>query len=105
MINGVTKLALTKLDVLNEFEEIKIADQYEYEGKRSTELPFCLDNTAIKPILRSHKGWNEDISTSKDIASLPENAKSYLKLLEEKLQTPIGFVSIGPERDELIVNK
>jgi adenylosuccinate synthase len=105
MINGVTQLALTKLDVLNGFDEIQIADSYKYDGKISNELPYDLDNVNIEPQYQSVKGWNQDLTSAKKLEDLPALAKDYLNLIKTKLNTPIGFVSIGPERDELIVNK
>ncbi len=105
MINGVTKLALTKLDVLSTFEEIKVASAYKYEGKIHQEIPFDLDAYPIEPVYRSYQGWNKDISKANSIQSLPPLAKSYLSVLIETLQTPIAFVSVGPGREELIINK
>ena len=103
MVNGVTKLALTKLDVLNEFETIKIAEQYRYNGMTSTELPYDIDGIKIDPLYTEVKGWQADLHTAGNVDELPAVAKDYLDLLENKLETPIGFVSIGPERDELLV--
>lgn len=105
MINGVTKLALTKLDVLSTFEEIKIATAYKYEGKEHQEIPFDMDAFPIEPVYKAFQGWNKDISKASNIQSLPPLAKSYLSNLIEAVQTPIAFVSVGPGRDELIVNK
>ncbi|HAY71753.1 MAG TPA: adenylosuccinate synthase [Saprospirales bacterium] len=105
MINGVTKLALTKLDVLSSFEEIKVATTYHYEGKDHQEIPFDLDAFPIVPVYKTFPGWNRDISKANSIQALPSLAKSYLSSLIEALQTPIAFVSVGPGRDELIVNK
>jgi adenylosuccinate synthase len=103
MVNGVTQLALTKLDVLNAFSDIKYAEYYHYDGKVTDELPFCLDNTEIKIDFKSVKGWKSELSGAKNREELPQAAKAYLDLLEEKLGVPITFISIGPEREELIV--
>jgi adenylosuccinate synthase len=105
MINGVTKLALTKLDVLSTFEEIKIATSYKYEGKEHEEIPFDMDAFPIEPVYKAFQGWNKDISKVNNIQALPPLAKSYLSNLIEAVQTPIAFVSVGPGRDELIINK
>jgi len=103
MVNGVTQIALTKLDVLNDFEYIKYAEQYQYDGITSDELPFDLDNTEIVIDYTSTPGWKAELSAASSRAELPEAAKKYLEILEEKLNVPITFISVGPERDELIV--
>ena len=104
MINGVTDIALTKLDVLNGFNPIKICDAYELEnGDRTEKLPYDLDNEKIKPIYVDHKGWSEDISKAKSIKELPATPQEYIKKLERDLKTPISFVSVGPERSALII--
>lgn len=103
MVNGVTQLALTKLDVLNAFANIQYAENYQYDGQITDELPFCLDNTEIKIDFNSVKGWESELSGAKNREELPQAAKAYLDLLEEKLGVPITFISIGPEREELIV--
>ncbi len=104
MINGVTDIALTKLDVLSGFNPIKICDAYELDnGGKTTKLPYDLDNEKIKPIYVDHKGWSEDISKAKSIEELPLIPQEYIKKLERDLQTPISFVSVGPERSALII--
>ena len=104
MINGVTDIALTKLDVLNGFNPIKICDAYELEnGDRTEKLPYDLDNEKIKPIYVDHKGWSEDISKAKSIKELPATPQEYIKKLERDLKTPISFISVGPERSALII--
>jgi adenylosuccinate synthase len=103
MVNGVTKLALTKLDVLNDFESIKVAEEYKYDQIVSDELPYDLDNTKIGIDYKSYPGWMEDLTKATTVDALPNKAKEYLNLLEEKLNVPIGFISIGPERDQLII--
>ncbi len=104
MINGVTDIALTKLDVLNGFNPIKICDAYELEnGDRTEKLPYDLDNEKIKPIYEDHKGWSEDISKAKSIKELPTIPQEYIKKLERDLKTPISFISVGPERSALII--
>ena len=103
MVNGVTQLALTKLDVLNTFESIKYAQEYKYDGQVTGEIPYCMDNTKIQINYKSAKGWQSELSSAQNRDELPEAAKAYLSLLEEKLGVPIKFISIGPEREQLIV--
>ena len=103
MINGVTQLAITKLDVLNEFPVIRAADTYRYDGALSDELPYCLEHTGIEPQYLDIAGWNQSLETVQTVDSLPKEAQAYLSLMETKLKTPIRFVSIGPERDQLLI--
>lgn len=103
MINGVTQLVLTKMDVLNEFEEISIADQYIYDGERHDNIPYDMDGTETKVHLEEFKGWKSSLVGIENYNDLPSQAKSYVKLLEDKLSTPITIVSTGPKRSELII--
>jgi adenylosuccinate synthase len=103
MVNGVTQLALTKLDVLNSFDKIKYAETYKYEGKETDEIPFCLYGTQIQIDYKSVDGWNSELDNARSRDELPQAAKDYLALLEQKLGVPIKFISVGPERDQLIV--
>ncbi len=103
MINGVTQVIITKLDVLNDFDEILVGEQYQYDGNSTTELPFDLCSTDMKVEYSAHKGWNQDLAGINDFHKLPENARTYLTYLENQLKTNISMISTGPERSELIV--
>ena len=103
MINGVTQLVLTKMDVLNEFEEISIADKYLYDGGVHDTLPYDLDGTETKVQIENVPGWNQSLDGITDYDKLPTNGKDYVKILEDKLSTPITIVSTGPKRSELII--
>ncbi len=106
MINGVTEIALTKLDVLNDFEEIEACISYEDNNKKLTqELPFDLDDTSYKPVYQKFKGWEKDISKCSDAGDLPEKTKDYLNVLKKQLEVPINYISVGAERNALIVDK
>ena len=105
MINGVTDIALTKLDVLNDFNPVKIGVSYMLEDNTVTnQLPYDLVNIKVKPIYEDHPGWNQDISKIRKISDLPENALSYIERLKNDLNTRISYVSVGPERSALIIN-
>lgn len=103
MLNGVTDIALTKADVLNNFEEIKVARAYSIDGRETDELPFDLSNPAITPIYESIEGWNRDLSGMLDFEDFPAPLRHYVSHLEKSLRTPISFVSTGPEREALVV--
>ncbi len=101
MINGVTQIALTKSDIMDNFEEIVVVDRYEIDGKASKELPYDLCDDNYKPLQRSFKGWNTQLTSDKD--AMPQAFVEYLNFLEEYVKVPIPLVSIGPEREHLIV--
>lgn len=102
-MNGITDLALTKLDVLDSFEKIKVCTGYMIEGEYYTHLPDTLLQEKAKPIYEEFDGWMCDTSSCRTWESLPENAKKYILFIEEKLNTKISIISVGPERDQLIL--
>jgi adenylosuccinate synthase len=103
-VNGLTGVALTKLDVLDGFETIKICTGYEHDGKVLDELPA---NLAVfekcRPVYEEMPGWQTTISGAKSFADLPVKAQNYVKRLEELMGCPIVLVSVGPRRDETIM--
>jgi adenylosuccinate synthase len=102
MLNGVTQIALTKADVLNDFDTIDACTNYEINGKVTDELPFDIDRIAITPVYTSFAGWKQDLGAYGSVDELPENLTGYLKFLENHLQTPISMLSTGPEREKLL---
>jgi adenylosuccinate synthase len=102
MLNGVTRLAITKLDVLNHFAEIRAAVAYQIDGQQTENLPFDLCDAGIQPVYRDFKGWNQDLAEDADMDALPEPARAYLAFLERELGVPISMVSVGPERQQLL---
>ena len=106
MINGLTDIVLTKLDVLDGFDKLKIAVAYEIDGKRYVNYPPNLRKSKeIKVIYEEFDGWKEDISKIKNYDELPENCKKYIKFIEEFLSCPVSMVSVGPERTQNIYLK
>jgi adenylosuccinate synthase len=105
-LNGLTGLAITKLDVLGGLDELKICIGYEVKGKRLNEFPASLKVLAeCTPLYEALPGWSEEISTIRQFGDLPQTTKTYLKRVEELTETPIQIVSVGPGRDETIVLK
>ena len=103
MLNGVTQLALTKIDVLDEFEEIKLCTSYRYEGQESQQLPFDICGIEINPSYESHEGWKRDMTSMSEYSDLPKEARDYIEVLESKLKVPVTMVSVGPGRKQLIL--
>ncbi|NOX15918.1 MAG: adenylosuccinate synthase [Epsilonproteobacteria bacterium] len=99
-INGCDQLSLMKLDVLDGFDKVKICTAYEIEGKRVETLPQSLEN--IKPIYEEFDGWNGSRGVDK-YEDLPQNAKDYVKKIEEVTGTKVGLISTGPDRSETII--
>jgi len=103
-INGLTGLAITKLDVLTGLERLNVCVAYELDGKRIQSRPASLTALArCKPIYQEMAGWKEDISGARTLTELPAEARAYLKEIEEITGVPISIVSVGPGREETIV--
>lgn len=100
---GATALALTKLDVLSYLSDIPVVVRYDVDGEETEAFPFpaCLDEA--KPVEITLPGWKQDISSCRTWASLPQEAKDYVLYLEKALDCPIRYVSVGPERDAIIL--
>lgn len=106
MVNGLTGVALTKLDVLNDFDTIRICTGYTYNGKTLADLPASLDIfEQCQPVYEEVPGWKSDISSARSFDELPENARAYVKQLEKLIDCPIVLVSVGPRRDQTIIIK
>ncbi|MEJ2729056.1 MAG: adenylosuccinate synthase [Deltaproteobacteria bacterium] len=105
-LNGLTSLAVTKLDVLGGLETLKICTAYEHRGQLLDDFPASLKVLAdCKPVYETLPGWSEDISTVKEMNDLPANVRNYLGRIEELTQTPIDLISVGAERTQTIVKK
>ncbi len=103
-INGLTEVAVTKLDVLDELETIRICEAYSYRGERLTEFPEQADMLyECEPILTELPGWQEDTSSVTSYSDLPEKAKSYVSSLEEIIGCPVTLIGVGPERSQTIM--
>ncbi len=103
-IAGVTSLALTKLDILDSFTQIKICTTYRYKGKTYTTLPTADPDfmDRAKPIYEIHKGWEQQTSSVRSFEKLPGHAKTYVKRIEKLVGLPIEIVSVGPSREATI---
>ncbi len=102
MLNGVTQIVVTKVDVLNKFETLQAADAYSVESVTSRELPFDLVHENYEPIYTDVPGWNTDLTGVKEEANLPQACMEYVRFLEKKLGTRVSMVSTGPDREELV---
>ncbi len=103
-ISGIDGIALTKLDVLDELDEIKMCVAYEINGKKVDYLPAAVeDQLKVKPIYKSFQGWKSETKGIKKFDDLPKNAKDYIKELETFVETKISSISTSPERNDTIL--
>jgi adenylosuccinate synthase len=103
MLSGITKLAITKLDVLDELKTVKICTHYLLNGKKIEYFPANIEDVKkCKPIYKDFKGWNSIDKSSNKLTDLPNEAQNYLNFIEKETGVPISIVSIGPGRKETI---
>ena len=105
LVGGLTSIALTKIDVFDSFDEIKICTAYKdtRDGKIYTSYPTdVFIHKYLEPIYETHKGWGVKISDIREYNKLPDNCKKYLTRLEELLEVPVSIVSVGPDREQTI---
>lgn len=101
MINGTTKLFITKADVMSGFKTIKICTSYKVDGKECHEIPFNNDSV-IEPVYTEMAGWNEDISGVREYSILPGSLKKYIEFIEKQTGVPVTMISVGADREETI---
>jgi len=101
MLNGVTQLIMTKADVLDSFDTIKVAVTYKVNGEETQEVPYDID-AKIEPIYKDFKGWNKSIAKIKKLDELPAELMNYIKFIETETKVPITIVSVGPDREATI---
>ncbi len=108
LVGGLTSIALTKADVFDSFDEIKVCTAYKdtRDGKIYKYYPTdVFMHRYLEPVYETHKGWKTDISQIKEYEKLPENCRKYLERLEELLGVPVSIVSVGPDREQTIFRK
>jgi len=101
MLNGVTQLIMTKTDVLDSFETIKVATAYSVNGELTDQFPYDL-NADVKPVFTEIPGWKTDLTGVRSKEQFPSELKDYIAFLEKELQVPVKFVSVGPDREQII---
>ena len=101
MLNGVTQLVMTKADVLDNFDIIKIAVAYSRNGEIIREFPFELDDS-VQPVYKDVKGWNKDLTSVRKKEDFPVQLNEYIAFLEKELEIPITYIGVGPDREQII---
>ena len=102
MINGVTKVVMTKADVLDAFKELSVCTSYSINGTSTDQVPFQMSKLPIVPELKSFKGWEKDITAMRNENELPVEMKEYIDFINKYLGVNVSFISNGPGRDQLI---
>ena len=105
MINGVTELCMMKSDVLDKFDTIRACTHYMIDSKRYDYFPYDVNDVEVVPVYEDIKGWNSDLTKLSSYDDAPNELKSYVRYLEQKLEVPITVVSVGPDRTQTLNNK
>jgi adenylosuccinate synthase len=101
MLNGVTQLIMTKTDVLDTFETIKVATAYSIGGELTDKLPYKLDED-VKPVFTELPGWKTDLTSIRSKEHFPKELNEYVRFLEKELKVPVKYISVGPDREQII---
>ena len=105
-LNGVTSVALTRLDTLSGFERVKICVAYELDDRRVSTLPASPGTTQrLRPIYEELPGWQRDVSDVRSLRALPAEARHFVRRIEQILGAPVDMISVGPEREQAIVTR
>ncbi len=102
MLNGVTQVVMTKADVLDAFEELKICTKYRINGKETDQVPFQMTHSAIDPVYSSFEGWKTETSGIRKTEGLPSPMKSYIEFINKNLSAKVHYISNGPGRDQIV---
>lgn len=103
MINGVTKIIMTKTDILDAIPELNVCNGYSVNGEEKSFVPFQMSKVQIDPILKSFEGWQTDITAINNYDELPLKMKEYIDYINKFLNVPVKYISNGPGRDQIIL--
>ena len=103
MINGVTRLVMTKADVLDSLGELEVCNMYKINGVDSRQIPFQMQGMNIEPVYTKFKGWKTDITSIKEFEKIPSDMKTYISYINDALGVPVKFISNGPGSDQIIM--
>ena len=102
MINGVTKLIMTKADIMDSFSPLNVCTAYNINGKETSQIPFQMSRVVIDPVYKAFDGWYQDTTAINNAANLPLKMKEYINFINEFVGVPVSYVSNGPGRDQII---
>ena len=102
-LNTLTELVVTKLDVLSQFDSVKVCVAYEYEGERYEEFPpHQTIFNKCRPIFEELPGWRDDLTAARSLDDLPKEARAYIEARESLARVPVSYASVGPGRDQMV---
>ncbi|MEO5984175.1 MAG: adenylosuccinate synthetase, partial [Ferruginibacter sp.] len=102
MINGVTKLVMTKADILDGLQELKVCNSYIVNGEEKNYIPFQMNRLKIEPGYKIFKGWNTDVTKTSSFEQMPGEMKTYINYLNGFLGVPVKYISNGPAREQIV---
>ena len=102
MVNGVTKLIMTKADIMDAFTPLQVCTAYNIGGKETSQIPFQMTRVNIEPVYKSFEGWHTDTTGCKTAAELPLKMKEYVDFINNFVGVPVSYVSNGPGRDQIV---
>ena len=102
MINGVTKLIMTKADIMDSFSPLNVCTAYNINGQKTSQIPFQMTRVAIEPLYQSFDGWGIDTTGINTAQELPQKMKEYINFINEFVGVPVSYVSNGPGRDQIV---
>jgi adenylosuccinate synthase len=103
MINGVTKIVMTKADILDDLKELKVCNGYLINGEEKNYVPFQMSRVKIEPVYKSFEGWQTDVTQTRDFKDMPAQMKTYIDYLNNYLKVPIRYISNGPGREQIVM--
>jgi adenylosuccinate synthase len=103
MLNGVTRLIMTKPDVLSGFDSIRVCTHYKCQGSQVDRMPFDIVNNHVEPVYRDFPGWEQPVDDVDDISDLPVQLAEYISFVESELGVPVVIVSVGPDRKQTLI--
>ena len=103
MINGVTKIVMTKADVLDGLENLQVCTGYQLDGKPINQVPFQMSKMQLDPQYKMFKGWNRNITGIKTYTDMPAEMKTYIDYIDNFLKVPVKFISNGPNREQIVM--
>lgn len=102
MINGVTQIVMTKADILDGLDELKVCSSYKIDGEEKDYIPFQMNKRNIEPVYQTLPGWKTDISATMEYSQMPEAMKSYIHHLNNLINVPVKYISNGPGRQQIV---
>lgn len=102
MINGITQIVMTKADILDSLEELKVCTTYMINGEEKNHVPFQMSGLDIQAIYKSFNGWNSNSTDIKHFKDMPENMKTYIEFINQFLGVSIKYISNGPGREQIV---